>query len=66
MTTAATIPLDAVTADQPTAARATWAAFRRNPLGLASLGILAVLVLVAICAPLIADYPAGYGGSVLK
>jgi peptide/nickel transport system permease protein len=64
--TAATIPLDSVTADEPTAAGATWAAFRRNPLGLASLAILAALVLVAICAPLIADYPRGYGASVLK
>jgi peptide/nickel transport system permease protein len=64
--TTATVPLDSVTADQPTAASATWNAFRRNPLGIASLAILAVLIVVAIGAPLIADYPRGYGGSVLS
>jgi peptide/nickel transport system permease protein len=63
--TATGVTLDSVTTDEPTAAGATWAAFRRNPLGLVSLAILAALVLVAVCAPLIADYPGGYSGSVL-
>jgi peptide/nickel transport system permease protein len=58
--------LETVTTDQVTAARATWSAFRRNPLGVASLGILAVLVLVGVCAPLIADSPSGYGEQVLQ
>ncbi len=58
--------LDTVVVDEPTAARATWAAFRRNPLGLISLGTLVVLILVAVFAPLIADYPSGYGSDVLR
>ncbi|KIR66587.1 MULTISPECIES: ABC transporter permease [Micromonospora] len=63
--TAAGIALDQVVADQPTAASATWTAFRRNPLGLVSLAVLAALVVVAVAAPLIADYPGGYGPAVL-
>ncbi|MBF8193220.1 ABC transporter permease [Nonomuraea sp. K274] len=39
----------------------TWSAFRRNPLGMASGGLLLLLALVAICAPLIAPFPEGYG-----
>ncbi|MEV0717445.1 ABC transporter permease [Asanoa sp. NPDC050611] len=58
--------LDSVTNDQVTAARATWTAFRRNPLGMVSVGILVLLVIVAICAPLIAEYPTGYGDAVLQ
>jgi peptide/nickel transport system permease protein len=58
--------LDSVSTESPTAARATWSAFRRNPLGLISLAILALIVLVAIFAPLIADSPKGYGGQVLQ
>jgi peptide/nickel transport system permease protein len=64
--TATVAGLDSVTNDEVTAARATWAAFRRNPLGIVSVGILVVLVVVAICAPLIADYPRGYGDAVLQ
>jgi peptide/nickel transport system permease protein len=58
--------LDTVVLDQPTAARATWAAFRRNPLGVISAGLLALLVVVAIFAPLIATYPTGYSSAVLQ
>jgi peptide/nickel transport system permease protein len=58
--------LDTVVLDQPTAARATWAAFRRNPLGVSSAGLLALLVLVAVFAPLIAAYPTGYSSAVLQ
>ncbi|WP_234361678.1 ABC transporter permease [Plantactinospora sp. BB1] len=46
-------------------ARQTWQSFRRNPLGLVSAGILLLLGLVALAAPLIADYPSGYGEEVL-
>jgi peptide/nickel transport system permease protein len=52
-------------AELPRAARATWRAFRREPLGMAALGVLGVLVLVALAAPLLADYPSGYGETVL-
>lgn len=44
----------------------TWRAFRREPLGLISLGILVLLVLVAVAAPLLAPYPASYGTDVLR
>ncbi|GAA2017865.1 ABC transporter permease [Pseudokineococcus marinus] len=47
------------------AARDTWRAFRRQPLGVLSLGVLGVLVAVAVLAPLLADYPSGTGSSVL-
>lgn len=43
----------------------TWRAFRRNPLGTVSVGLLGLLVLVALFAPAIADYPSGYGTAVL-
>lgn len=58
--------LDTVVLDQPTAAKATWSAFRRNPLGLVASALLVLLVLVAIAAPLLARYPGGYGTSVLQ
>src|SRR5262249_44695190 len=45
--------------------RQTWRAFVRNPLGVASLAVLLLLGLVALAAPLIAHYPAGYGDDVL-
>lgn len=44
----------------------TWRIFRREPLGLISLGILLLLILVAVAAPLLAPYPASYGTDVLK
>ncbi|MGH3588388.1 MAG: ABC transporter permease [Pseudonocardia sp.] len=43
----------------------TWRAFRRNPLGIGSVLLLAVLGLVALTAPLIAEEPRGYGSDVL-
>lgn len=52
-------------ADAPTAGRATWRAYRRDPLGIASLVVLALLVVVAVLAPVLADYPAGTGPAVL-
>ena len=48
------------------ASSATWRAFRRMPLGMVSLGILSVLILVSILAPLLAPYPASYGTDVLS
>lgn len=44
----------------------TWRAFRRDPLGMISLGLLILLVIVALAAPLIASYPASYGPDVLR
>jgi peptide/nickel transport system permease protein len=49
----------------PSAARNTWRRFRREPLGMAALIVLALLVFVAVAAPLLADYPSGYGDTVL-
>lgn len=43
----------------------TWRAFRRNPLGTVSIAMLVLLIIVALAAPLIADYPRGYGDQVL-
>ncbi len=48
------------------ASRATWHAFRRQPLGMISLAILLLLVLVSVLAPLLAAYPASYGTEVLR
>ncbi|MEV6964151.1 ABC transporter permease [Hamadaea sp. NPDC051192] len=64
--TATATTLDTVVADQPTAASATWRAFRRNPLGLGAVLIMLLLVAVAVLAPLLADYPSGYGSEVLQ
>ncbi|WP_349884427.1 ABC transporter permease [Microbacterium sp. WHRI 7836] len=63
---------EALTPSEPTAAGSerasahTWRAFRRDPLGLISLGLLILLVIVALAAPLIAPYPASYGPDVLR
>lgn len=46
-------------------ARATWRAFRREPLGIAALAVLVGLILIAVAAPLLAGYPSGYGEAVL-
>jgi peptide/nickel transport system permease protein len=54
------------TVDQVASSRgSTWRAFRREPLGMIALVVLALLVAVALAAPLLADYPTGYGDSVL-
>lgn len=45
--------------------RQTWRAFTRNPLGIGSLTVIILLAVVALTAPLIAQYPSGYGESVL-
>jgi peptide/nickel transport system permease protein len=57
---------EAVSVDAPPrAARTTWRRFRREPLGMAALVVLVLLVVVAVAAPLLADYPSGYGDTVL-
>lgn len=53
-------------AESGRAGAATWRVFRRDPLGIISLGLLLLLVVVALAAPLLASYPASYGTDVLK
>lgn len=43
----------------------TWRRFRREPLGMVALGVLVLLVFTALAAPLLAEYPSGYGETVL-
>jgi peptide/nickel transport system permease protein len=50
---------------QPSAARATWTAFSHNPLGIVALVLLALLIVIALAAPLLAAYPAGHGDAIL-
>jgi peptide/nickel transport system permease protein len=52
--------------DPERASAATWYAFRRNPMGLVATAILLLLLLVALCAPLIAPYPSGFSADVLQ
>jgi peptide/nickel transport system permease protein len=66
MSVAVTTPAEPVAADQAHPARVTWRAFVRNPLGVVSIGVLALLVAIAVCAPLIAHFPGGYGTAVLE
>jgi peptide/nickel transport system permease protein len=49
-----------------TARAQTWRNFRHNPLGMASAGILSLLVMVALFAPLLVARPDRYGGEVLR
>jgi peptide/nickel transport system permease protein len=58
--------VDPAAEDGRRASRQTWLAFRRQPLGMISLLILALLILVAVIAPLLAPYPASYGTDVLR
>jgi peptide/nickel transport system permease protein len=48
------------------ASAATWRAFRKEPLGLLALAVMAILVFVAVAAPLLAPYPGSYGDTVLE
>lgn len=52
-----------VKAERP--GRATWQTFRRQPLGIAAVAVVAVLVITAVAAPWIAPYPATVGSNVL-
>lgn len=45
---------------------ATWRVFRRQPLGLISLAILALIVLVSLLGPLLTPNPGSYGADVLR
>ncbi|MFI7675909.1 ABC transporter permease [Actinophytocola sp. NPDC049390] len=66
MTTTEAQLAEAVSVDAPpSAARNTWRRFRREPLGMAALVVLVLLVFVAVAAPLLAAYPSGYGDTVL-
>lgn len=56
---------ESVANDLPRAGRATWRSLRKDPLGVLSMIVTALLILVAVFAPLLADYPAGYGTQVL-
>lgn len=44
----------------------TWRSVYRQPLGIIALAIASILVLVALFAPLLADYPGSYGDSPLQ
>ncbi|MEV8251514.1 ABC transporter permease [Microbacterium sp. NPDC076768] len=59
-------PLEPIAAGSERASAHTWRAFRRDPLGMISLGLLIMLVIIAVAAPLIAPYPASYGTDVLR
>jgi peptide/nickel transport system permease protein len=50
----------------PSSAKRTWRAFRRNPLGVAALAVMLLLLLVAVFAPLIGPFPHGAGSDVLQ
>lgn len=52
--------------EHESAAGATWYAFRRNPMGLISLGMMVGLLLVGAFAPLLAAYPEGFTSDVLQ
>jgi peptide/nickel transport system permease protein len=54
-----------VASDEVRASLATWRTFRREPLGMAALAVLLLLVLVALAAPLLRELPASYGTDVL-
>ncbi|MET7400901.1 ABC transporter permease [Dactylosporangium sp. NPDC005572] len=56
---------ESAAAAAPTA-RPAWRAFLRQPSGLLAATVLAVMVLVALAAPLIADEPGGTGADVLQ
>lgn len=48
------------------ASRGTWHAFRRQPLGIFSLAVLALLVLMSVAAPLLTPAPASFSIDVLR
>lgn len=60
------VPSEPAAVGSERASAHTWRAFRRDPLGMISLGLLILLVIVALAAPLIAPYPASYGPDVLR
>lgn len=60
------VPSEPTAAGSERASAHTWRAFRRDPLGMISLGLLLLLVVIALAAPLITPYPASYGPDVLR
>ena len=42
-------------------AQRTWRAFRANPLGMGSAAVILLMIIVAIIAPWLAEFPGGYG-----
>lgn len=62
--TVVTAPAESFT-EEATASAETWRHFRRNPLGIGAMMIMGLMVAVALAAPLIAEYPQGYGTEVL-
>ena len=65
MTTAVTPLAEAVPAAGPSSATRTWRAFRRNPLGIIAITLMAMFIAIAIFAPLIAAYPTGSSPAIL-
>lgn len=63
--TAQTPGAEPVAVEQSSASAATWRAFRTEPLGLVALAVMALLMIVSLAAPLLADYPASYGDQTL-
>lgn len=59
------LPVAAPAAATRPASSSTWRAFRRQPLGMAALVVLALLVLVAVVGPWVLAAPASYGTLVL-
>ncbi|WP_052726420.1 ABC transporter permease [Devosia epidermidihirudinis] len=48
-----------------TPARRTWRAFRANGLGMGSAIVILIMIAIAIAAPLLAQFPSGYGIDIL-
>jgi len=46
--------------------RRTLSSFRRNPLGVGSVVVIALIAVVCVAAPLLAEYPSGYSAAVLQ
>lgn len=65
MTSVTPLAAETVATEVPSNSPATWRSFRRDPLGMFALAIMVLLVVVALAAPLLADYPRGYGTDVL-
>jgi peptide/nickel transport system permease protein len=65
MTTAVTPLAEAVPEAGPTSGMRTWRAFRRNPLAIIAMTLMAMFIAVAIFAPVIAAYPTGSSPAIL-
>lgn len=65
-TITATLAAEPVATENVRASVHTWRSFRRDSLGMVSLGILLLLIVVAFAAPLLAPYPESYGTDVLS